>query len=265
MHKLKGVHSNVSVIIFHALYPHDQNPKLNRIKKTHIPRRISHMVLLSHQTSYRIWFHLSLREILITGTHSNESGFSPHMAHMPLSLRTGIDATYSVSASRLCAPRLYTGNPVRNNILSPASRKWPQLQKGQIKGPHQKQKQQAGRNELSTRLQRVLRETRWCDTHMTLIRGPSEEQEASGGACRVGHVGPIGEALYVMQLLVVFDDLHQAPGHSLPFVCKQFWVLFSSKKQHVSWKSDSYSTSLYIGYSRGHIHTRMHTQTSKKM
>jgi len=39
------------------------------------------------------------------------------------------------------------------------------------KSSHQKGKHQAGHNELRTRLQCVLRETRWCDTHMTLIRG----------------------------------------------------------------------------------------------
>lgn len=74
---------------------------------------------------------------------------------------------------------------------------------------------------------------------MTLIRGPSEEQEEGGGS-RVGHAGPCRanrDALYVMQLLVVFNDLHRAPGHSGTLVCVHggaVWVLFSSKKQHVS-------------------------------
>lgn len=48
----------------------------------------------------------------------------------------------------------------------------------------------AGRNELCTRLQCVLKETRWCDTHMTLIRGPSTEQEKRKES-RVGCQEPI--------------------------------------------------------------------------
>lgn len=114
------------------------------------------------------------------------------------------------------------GNPVRNNILFPASRKWPQLQKGQIKRPHQKQKQQAGRNELSTRLQCVLRETRWCDTHMTLIRGPSEEHRGEWGGWKAGPWRANADVSCMMQLGVVFNDLRQAPGTlmsgPLPFV-----------------------------------------------
>lgn len=54
-----------------------------------------------------------------------------------------------------------------------------------------KRKHRAGRNELRTRLQCVLKETRWCDTHMTLIKGPSDEQEKGKGS-RVGCEEPIG-------------------------------------------------------------------------
>lgn len=48
---------------------------------------------------------------------------------------------------------------------------------------------------------------------MTLIRGPSEEHEERGSS-RVGCTGPISNIFYMMQLLVVFNDLHRAPGHA---------------------------------------------------
>ncbi len=50
---------------------------------------------------------------------------------------------------------------------------------------------------------------------MTLIRGPSEEQGAEEGAVGWAMQGQSGHFVYsMMQLLVVLNDLHRAPGNS---------------------------------------------------
>lgn len=98
------------------------NMKLNKIKahiilKPHVPLEPSITLNIC------MWVKLKTK---IRATHLNESFHPTGTWH--IFLYHGGPQLFST----LLDFRLHIDNPVRNNILSPASRKWPQLQKGQI-------------------------------------------------------------------------------------------------------------------------------------